>query len=459
MTFKKLMRPVMAVLLVAACLLCAACSTPRVAMTVGDKEYEMGDYLAYMYLTAQPNSWLYQYYAQQMGTGILNTTDLGLTYGDSTEPITLSDYIQKSTQDTIFRQRALELMLKEEKIEWDAEELAEVEKQIKEANLPKDAFIELGFNNDRYLNAYKAITLNEMSLFNGRYNKGGTQEVPETEIRKYFDENYYSYFIIEEALTNSSGAAVDGADKYKELLGKLTEEFAAYEAKDRTVENFQKLYRKYLKEKEVLQAEIKAEADKKKEEADKNSQTTTKPGSGTTTTAKPTTTTTTTKATTTTTTTVATTTVGATTTVTGAGGTTTTTTANKNESTDKEENKEEEKTLNRTDVVGENMDEELLKKVKEIKEGDIDIKEYKKGGTTKTVALIFRLDPEEQRGKDKDGKEIDYYEDNRDQTLQLLKYDAFNADVEAKVKALRATAELNESAFDSVEMAKMLGFE
>lgn len=458
MTLKRLLRPAVALLLVVACLLCAACSTPKVAMTVGGKDYEMGDYLAYLYCTVQPNLWFYQYYAQQMGTGILDSTEMGLTYGDSTQAITLSDYVHYSTQDAIFYQRALELMLKEEGIEWDAEELAKVEKQIKEANLTKDAFIEYGFTNERYLNAYKAISLNEMSLFNGRYNKGGTQEVPETEIRKYFDENYLSYFIIEESLVDSSGNALADAkiDGLKEIMGKVVSEFNKYEEKDKTVDNFQKLYRQYLADKEALEKKLKEEADKQKEETDKESQTgTTTTGTGTTTTAATTTkpTTTTTKPTTTTTTV-------ATTTVTGTTGTTATGTGDKTEG-DKTEStdKEEEKTLERTDTVVKELDEELLKAVQGIKEGAIDIVEYKKGGTTKTLAVIFRLDPEAQRGKDKDDKEIDYYENSRDKTLQLLKYDTFTADVEAKVKTLKASAELNDRAFKAVEMAKMLGFE
>lgn len=452
MTLKRLLRPALALLLVVACLFCTACSTPKVAMTVGGKDYEMGDYLAYLYLSVQQNIWLYQYYAQQLGTGILNTTEMGLTYGDATQPVTLAEYIHYSTQDEIFRQRALELMLKEEGISWDAEQLATVEKQIKEANLTKDAFIEYGFTNERYLNAYKALLLNEMSLFNGRYGKGGTQEVPETEIRKYFDENYLSYFIIEESLMDSKGAAISEAKSngLKEILGKVVTEFNKFEDKDKTIDNFQKLYRQYLKDKEALEKKLKEEADKQKEETDKESQTgTTTTVNGTTTTTKATTTTT--KPTTTTTTTVTTTT---------ATGTTTTGTGDKTDG-DKTESadKEEEKTLNRTDSVVKDTDEELLKKLQGIKEGAIELVEYKKGGKTDTVAVIFRLDPEAQRGKDKDGKEIDYYEDSRDQTLRHLKYETFTADVEAKIKTLKASAELNDRAFKAVEMAKMLGFE
>lgn len=454
MTLKRLLRTAVALLLVVACLFCAACSTPKVAMTVGGKDYEMGDYLAYLYCTVQPNIWFYQYYAQQMGTGILDSTDMGLTYGDSTQAVTLSEYIHYSTQDAIFYQRALELMMQDEGISWDKEELAKIEKQIKEAGYKKDTFIQYGFSNDRYFNAFKAINLNEMSLFNGRYNKGGTQEVPEADIKDYFEKNYLSYFIIEESKVDSSGKELPTAevDGLKEILGKVVSEFSKLEAKDQTVDNFQKLYRQYLKDKEELEKKLKEEADKQKEETDKEAQTgTTTTGTGTTTTAKPTTTTTT-KPTTTTTTVTTTTATGTTTTTTGNSG-------DKTESTNKDENKEEEKTLERTDSVIKETDEELVKKLKEIKEGTIELIEYKKGGKTDTVAVVYRLNPKDQRGKDKDGKEIDYYEESRDKTLQYLKYDTFTADVQAKVKALKATAELNDRAFKAVEMAKLLGFE
>ncbi len=454
MTLKRILRPAMALLLAAACLFCAACSTPKVAMTVGGKDYEMGDYLAYLYNTVSSDYTVMMYsyyYGQQMGygTNVLSATDLGLTYGDSTQAITLNDYIHYVTQDTIYRQRAMELMLQEEGISWDKDELAKVEADIKNAGLEKDAFIEMGFSNERYINMYKAVTLNEMSLFNGRYNKGGTKEVPETEIRKYFDENYLSYFIIEESLVDSSGAAISTAkeDGLKEIMGKVVSTFEGYKDEEKTVENFQKLYHQYLADKTALEAKLKADADKQKEDtdkeaADKEDKKTDTTGS----TAAPTTTTSTTVTTTTT---------GTTTTTTGSS------TGSSTGSTDKEEKEED---LARTDSIIEDMDEELVKAVQGVKLADgktcaIELVEYKKSGTTDTLAVIFRLDPEAQRGKDSKGKEIDYYEESRDKTLQYLKYDQFSADVDAKVKTLKASAKLNKRAFKAVEMAKLLGLE
>lgn len=433
MTLKRLLRPVLALVLVLACLLCAACSTPKVAMKVGDKDYEMGDYLAYLYLTISSN-YYYQYYAQYQG---LDST--GWNYGDSTQSITLSEYIQYATQDSIFYQRALELMMKEEGISWDAEELATVEQQLKSANLTQDQFIDYGFTNERYIAAYKALSLNEMSLFNGRYNKGGTQEVAEEEIRTYFDENYLSYFIIEKSLADSSGNDLsdDEIDGFKAIMGKVVSAFNAYSDEEKTVENFQKLYRQYLTDKEELEEKLDSDSDQS------SSTTTDSSSTGSTTTAAATTTTTVATTTTTTTATA----TGTTTTTTGTSGTTGST----------DDDAEEEETLDRTDAVVKNTDEELVKAIQGIEEGAIDLVTYKKSGTTDTLAVIFRLDPEAQRGKDDDGNDIDYYEESRDQTLQLLKYDAFTEDVEARVKVLRESATLNDRAFKSVELSKMFG--
>ncbi len=439
MTLKRVLRPVLALVLALSCLLCAACSTPRVAMTVGDKDYEMGDYLAYLYLTVYSN-YYYQYYAQYQG---LDST--GWNYGDSTQSITLSEYIQYATQDSIFYQRALELMMKEEGIEWDAEELATVEQQLKSASLTQDQFIDYGFTNDRYINAYKALSLNEMSLFNGRYNKGGTQEVPEEDIRTYFDENYLSYFIIEESLVDSSGNDLsdEKIDGFKSIMGKVVDAFNAYSDEEKTIENFQVLYRQYLTDKEELEEKLESDSDSSQTTTDSSTT-----GSTTTTAA----TTTTTVATTTTTT------AATTTTATGTG-TTTTTTGTSDTTDDTDDDAEEEKTLDRTDAVIENVDEELVKAIQGIEEGAIDLVTYKKSGTTETLAVIFRLDPEAQRGKDDDGNDVDYYEDSRDQTLQLLKYDAFTEEVEARVKVLRKSAVLNDRAFKSVEMEKLFGLD
>ena len=145
MMLKRLLRPAMALLLVAAFLLCAACSTPKVAMTVGGKYYEMGDYLAYLYQTISSDYtiMMYQYYyGEQMGVDLLDSTELGLTYGDSTQAITLRDYIHKTTQDTIFYQRALELMMKEEEINHAIDVYVDLKHEIisQIESLPEDEY-------------------------------------------------------------------------------------------------------------------------------------------------------------------------------------------------------------------------------------------------------------------------------------------------------------------------------
>lgn len=49
---------------------------------------------------------------------------------------------------------------------------------------------------------------NELSLFLAHYDKGGSKEVAETDVRGYFDENYISYKMISVAQTDSEGAAL-----------------------------------------------------------------------------------------------------------------------------------------------------------------------------------------------------------------------------------------------------------
>lgn len=379
MNIKRILCATLAITLAVSCLLFGGCSTPSVAMQVDDKVYEMGDYLAYMYGTmyTDQTSYMYLYY---YGAEALTQT---VTYGEDAEKITLSEYIVKTTQDTIIRQKAIEDLMKSYNISWDAEELKSVEEDLKE--IKADQFLAFGFNNDRYINMYKAISLNELSLFNGLYDDGGIKEVSDKDERKWFDDHYYSYKIIEFSLVDEGTKKEMSEDAIAEIKAMLERYMEIYNKNGKNGDAFDLAYRQYLED---------TMTEDEGDEEDKDAE---------------------------------------------------------------EEEKEEPKTATRNDTIDENMDEALLKVIKELGEGEIGIKTYQKDGTTKTMALILRMDPEAERGKDEDGKAIDYYADSHDQTLQYMKYEEFSEEINKKVKELTDKVTLNKSAIKAANPAKMIG--
>ena len=202
--------------------LLTGCSMPKptlpgmgnVAATYGDQEISTGEYLAYLYLNFND---IYQnyYYYEQYGSDPWEQVD-------QTTGLPLAEHMTEETKNSIIRIVALEKIMKDNGLSW----LEEDEKQVDEdlETLQPDAFIDLGFNNDNFIKAYKNMMLTEYSAFIGLYGKGGVNEVKESEVRKYFDKNYLSYKMITVSLTDSNGKALSDKEqkaKMEQLEGYL----------------------------------------------------------------------------------------------------------------------------------------------------------------------------------------------------------------------------------------------
>jgi len=201
----------------------AGCSTPQVAATVDGQEYTTGEYIAYLYnelnmLISQ--NYTFSYYLQA-GYDILSLT-LPYGEGDEQETITVEEYLKRATKDTMVLQKAMANKIAEYGLSHNEEDLAEYEKAV--AAMTGDESASLGFNKESYQKMYKAVFLNESTLFFGLYDEGGQRAVSEADLRSYFDENYLSYKIIEIALTNDEGGEMtedEIAEVDKQLQGYL----------------------------------------------------------------------------------------------------------------------------------------------------------------------------------------------------------------------------------------------
>ena len=96
-------------------------------------------------------------------------------------------------------------------------------------------------------------------------------------------------------------------------------------------------------------------------------------------------------------------------------------------------------------------DEELIKAIQSLKEGEAGIKTYKANGTTKKAALILRMDPEAEREKD-----VDFYKDSHQQTLQFMKYKEFDEEVKKAADELLKVAVFNNRAIKAGDPAQMV---
>lgn len=391
MKLKKILSTAVAVM-AAGSLALTGCSTPKTAMTVDGKDYSTGEYLAYIY---QIYSQVAQYYAYSGYSGD-QLWEQTMPYGEGDDQVQLefAEYLKKSAQDSIIREKALENIMKKYDISISEDDLKQMDEDLK--SLQEDNFLEIGFNNEHFKAMYKAVTYNETTLFNGLYDVGGKEGMTDKEMREYFDKNYLSYKSIEIPLTDTDGKDLDDAGK-KKVQSRLNGYLSQYNKN---------------KDFDAVIAQYKADEEKAA------AATGTDPSTGDTTTS---TTTTTPPTTTTTASATEASKTPAESTATASAETTTTTDPN----------------LNNIEGADSYSDEDFLKALQGLKEGEVKIVEYKKNGTTNTMALVLRLNPEKANGKD-------YFKNSHNGILHNAKDKAFDEMVDKVVDSLKV--ELNDRA-------------
>lgn len=253
------------------CMLLTGCSlwkptlegAGQVAATYGDgQELSTGEYLAYLY--NELNN-IYTYYSQYG----MDASTQTFSYGegdDAKEDLTLMEYVTLSTPDTIKTMIALDQLIADNGISFTEEDyekfddLHEVYHGLTEekAAFESGAFLPLGINDEHYLSVYEKQSLNYYLAFYGLYGKGGVEEVKDKEIRKYFDDNYLSYKIINLNLTKTENdQTVDMTEKEKKAeLEKLEGYLKIYKEK-----GFEKAMDQYNKDNADEDEEVEATKD------------------------------------------------------------------------------------------------------------------------------------------------------------------------------------------------------
>ncbi len=235
--------------------------TPENAATIGDVTISTGEYLAYLFTTFD------NMYAQSDGynPSLKDMEAYGYdvwsqTYtwgeGDTAEEVDLAEYIIRANKEQIVRQVAVEKMLKQYGLSWIEEDVKEVEENLTKVLPTPNEYLKYGINGEHFTKVYKALSLNENSLFFGLYGKGGQREMSEADRKAYFDENYLSFKIITKPMVDNEGNEFDETQQ-KKVLSELDKYLQNYNSSG----NFEKVVDAYNKANASEGQEIKASTD------------------------------------------------------------------------------------------------------------------------------------------------------------------------------------------------------
>ena len=368
------------------------CSTPAVAMTVGDSEYSTAEYLAYLYQNA---SQIYQYYSyfgdvstmwdqtmpyenpydlsdddetSEVSESETTTTATGSAVTLKEDGLPIADYIKEATKDQIIYLSALKALMDDNKLSISEEDLAAADSAL--ASYSEADLVEKGFSLESFRKAYINATYLEDTVFMGLFGVDGKQPTKQADVDKYFDDNYLAYEIIQVALVDTDGNALSDdeiaakkadLEGYRNVFyatGDFDEAIAAYDA---------------------ATAADSEDGEKKEYDTDY------------------------------------------------AGEPKENVTSNNSQN------------VQTVDAGADNVDQDLVKLIRSVDEGEVAIAEYNQNGGSKMAALVYRIDP--------DGKGRDTYRaDSTEAIVKSLRQDDFDKAVKAKEDAQADSVKINSRA-------------
>lgn len=386
---KKVMALVLAVLMLVTVV---GCSTPSVAISVDGRDYSTAEYLAYLYNNA---NMMYYYYSNYSDASTMWDQSLAYTNPYTIEESTtesqaevkdedklpIKEYIQQETKDQILYLAAVEALMKENKFEISEENKKAADDAM--AQYSEGDIISKGFSLDTFKKVYLATNYAEDTLFKGIYGKGGKQEVPEKDIKAYFDKNYLAYEIIQITTVDSDGNSLSD-----EEIAKIRSRIDSYYDVYKDTGNFDKAIKAYSDDNAADSETTEGiETVDTAETTEENTE------------------------------------VGGYNWLTGEIDNVTS------------NNSENVQTMNAETAT----DKDLVKAVQSVAEGDVKVVEYNQGGTSAMIALIYRIDPD---GK---GRET-YYDDSKDTVIEDMKKDDFKKIVIKKRDELQKKAVISDRA-------------
>ncbi len=234
--------------------------TPKTVGTISGRDIATGEYLAYLYLAYEEA--YYSYYTQnymmiQYGMAP-DFWEQQMTYGtgETAQTVSTEEYIRLQARDMMATQEAYRLLMEKYNIQYDAEDLADFEESL--VGTDWEPWLEMGINQTHMTEVYRSVGLSQTSLLKGLYGKGGQREVPESDLRQYFTDNYVAYKMISVSLTDSTSGEALADDEKKAELDRLNGYLDTFN-KDR---NFEAIVDQYAKDTGTAEEELTPSTDK-----------------------------------------------------------------------------------------------------------------------------------------------------------------------------------------------------
>lgn len=131
------------------------------------------------------------------------------------------EWIADKAKEECIAQLTMDKLIKEHKVEVDETEISTYTSYYEQYyQYGASFYTDLGISKESYLNATGRYAGLSDQLFNSIYDKGGSKEVPNEDIEKYFKENYINYFCIPYSLKtkDEDGNQTDIDDKTMDTL-------------------------------------------------------------------------------------------------------------------------------------------------------------------------------------------------------------------------------------------------
>ncbi len=259
----------MMVLYLSACSVVPASLNKEYSYRADSLEYSSGLYIFCLYSAYQQ---AYSTISESLGDKFdaeASILDLSSTFDETDKVYICKDWI-KSEADKICRNLlALDLEIEKYSIELDSEIVESARNQAKDdwflgpyyeysidySTAYKNMLEPYGISFDSYFLASTNLTsVKQSALFNYFYNKGGSKEVPDSEVKSYFEKEYtsYSYFTVDYFASERDESGTTTAVPYSEDKSKtLTKTLEGYCAEIDGGSSFEDIVKQYMAAEEL----------------------------------------------------------------------------------------------------------------------------------------------------------------------------------------------------------------
>ncbi len=224
MKIKNILKPVAVIGTAAMIISASGCSDTSWSIKTKDKTFTNGGWIYYTY--AALNDAIDKLNENSESSFDITKDDITKKKIEKKDAV---DWIYDKAKEKAIEYLTVEKLCKENKLQADKDEIKSIKSNYQSffESGYMGIYEQLGISADTFADIYGTYNLREEQLFNHIYGKGGSKEISDDEISKYFTENYTSYYYVPYSLktTDDDGNEVDIDDETKD---KVLTKFAGY---------------------------------------------------------------------------------------------------------------------------------------------------------------------------------------------------------------------------------------